>query len=285
MRCLRSVAAQKYPRNGYEIVVVDDGSIDETEAVVTRFCEEEPLLRIRYGKITNGGPARARNFGIERCDGELVAFLDDDSYAEEGWLKALVDCFETNDVDAAEGVVLSNGDSILPFCHHTENRGGGQFLTANMAFRRDLIKQAGMFDTTFRHAHAEDKELACRVMKIGGRIMFCDDAIVYHPPREMSFQEAVRGWQRYGDFLKLYSLHPDMFKLMTGRRLPFFLLDTVFLVPLVDLKEWIGRVKTLRLMLKLLFFSYSKSLVTGTQVLMNLGNLWTGHRKSSVTSS
>lgn len=278
-RCLQSLAAQEYPKESYELIVVDDGSNDDTEDVVLRFSERAPLPRVRYRKLPHMGPSKARNFGIEQSSGEIVAFIDDDAYAKRDWLRILMGRFEENNIKAVEGAVLNTENKVLPFCHYVENRRGGQYLTANMAFRREILKIVGMFDTQFRFAHAEDKELACRVIKAGGKIAFCDHAVVYHPAREITYEKAVQEWRRYGDFLRLYRVHPDLFKLMTGRRLPFFLLDTVFLVPMVDIRQWIRGLRTMRLRFRLLFFSFSKALVNGLQVILNLNSLWKGYKR------
>ncbi len=278
-RCLQSLAAQEHSGDDFEVVVVDDGSEDDTEDTVLQFKETISLPRIRYIRIPHVGPAKARNIGIEQSNEDIVVFIDDDAYVDKNWLRKLVECFETHDVQAVEGAVLNTENRVLPLCHYTENRRGGQFLTANMAYRRDIIKDVGMFDVQFKYAHAEDKELACRVMKAGGKIVFCRDVIVYHPVREVTYGEAIRKWRMFGDFFRLYALHPEAFRTLTGRRLPYFVLDTVFLIPLVDIRQWIGRLPTVRLRLKLLFFSFTKGLMRAYQVLAHAGYLWKGSRR------
>lgn len=279
LSCLESLTAQKYPEYAYELIVIDDGSQDDTEETVRRFTETALGPRIIYKKVSHMGPAKARNVGIEESHGEIVAFIDDDAFASRDWLYRLLECFETHNAQAVEGAVLNPQDGILPFCHYTENRNGGQYLTANMAFKREIIRGVGMFDARFKYAHAEDKELACRVMKAGGRIVFCKNAVVYHPIRELTYAAAVEKWRMFGEFFKLYALHPEMFRMMTGRELPFFVLDTVFLIPLVDVKQWIGKLTSLRLRLKLLLFSFTKGLIRASQVLRNVYHLWEGNRK------
>ncbi len=288
LRCLQSLESQEYPRTAFEVIVVDDGSADDTEEAVLQFKRATSLPRILYKRMPHVGPAEARNVGIAQSSEDIVVFIDDDAYAKGDWLPKLVDCFETQNVQAVEGAVLNTENGVLPFCHYTVNTNGGQYLTANMAFRKEVFRTVGTFDRQFRYAHAEDKELACRIIKAGGHIAFCREAAVYHPVRRVTYAEAVRKWRMFGDFLKLYALHPEMFKVMTGRRMPFFLLDTVFLIPMVDIKNWIGRLNTMRLRLKLFFFSLSKGLIRGREVLANLGYLWRGsikHRKlrSSMT--
>ncbi len=276
LRCLRALESQDYPRDAFEVIVVDDGSDDDTAEVVPQFIETTLLPKTLYKRNSHAGPAKARNSGIEQSNEEIVAFIDDDAYADKGWLRRLVECFETRNVEAVEGAVVNIENGILPFCHYTENTAGGQYLTANMAFKRESLITIGMFEGQFQHAHAEDKELVCRIIKAGGNLAFCREAVVYHPAREVTYDEAVRKWRMFGDFLKLYSLHPEMFKMVTGRSLPFYLLDTVFLIPLVDIRNWIKRLDTMRSRLKLFFFSLSKGLIRGSQVLANVGYLWRG---------
>lgn len=81
---VESALAQRYPSDQHEVIVVDDGSTDDTEAVLAaRFGD-----RIRYMKKQNGGVSAARNFGIEHARGDAVAFLDSDDTWEPDKLAA-----------------------------------------------------------------------------------------------------------------------------------------------------------------------------------------------------
>lgn len=74
--CLDSVCGQTYKH--LEVIVVDDGSTDETFSILQRYAEEHNNIPLKIYSITNSGPASARNYGIEHSTGEYVAFLDSD---------------------------------------------------------------------------------------------------------------------------------------------------------------------------------------------------------------
>jgi glycosyltransferase involved in cell wall biosynthesis len=86
---LESVLTQEFPREQREILVVDDGSTDDTWERLKKFSDS-----ITYLRKSNGGQASAFNFGLERARGEIVAFLDADDYWLPGKLRRIVDEFE-----------------------------------------------------------------------------------------------------------------------------------------------------------------------------------------------
>src|SRR5882757_4359162 len=86
-----SVLAQDYPNDRLEILVVDDGSTDDTAERVRKYGS-----RIRYIHKPNGGQASAFNFGFERARGDIIAFLDADDYWLPGKLSRVADAFEQN---------------------------------------------------------------------------------------------------------------------------------------------------------------------------------------------
>jgi len=90
--CIASLAVQQLPLDDYEIVIVDNGSSEETRRVVERWMRRLPNVRLEFEPIR--GVCRARNRGIRSARGTILAFLDDDVLASEGWLAALVRAYE-----------------------------------------------------------------------------------------------------------------------------------------------------------------------------------------------
>ena len=85
-RCLAALAAQDYPVDRFEVIVVDDGGEQPLDAVVAGCRGPMPLTLLRQA---NAGPGAARNHGAAAAGGTLLAFTDDDCLPEPGWLAAL----------------------------------------------------------------------------------------------------------------------------------------------------------------------------------------------------
>jgi hypothetical protein len=135
-RALSSVADQTYPH--WELVVVDDGSDDDTAAVVASF----PDPRIRYLRIAHRGVCAARNCGLAEARGEIVAYLDDDNTMHPGWLKTVVWGFEQHpDADAAYGAFVIDDPTRV------NGPGSGTPPTLYLhPYDRDTLRRANLAD-------------------------------------------------------------------------------------------------------------------------------------------
>ncbi len=86
-KCLQSLAKQTM--QDFEIIIVNDGSTDNSEAKINKFIQEHQKLNITYLKKENGGLASARNYGVQYAKGEYLSFIDSDDYIEENLYKDL----------------------------------------------------------------------------------------------------------------------------------------------------------------------------------------------------
>src|SRR3990172_1665925 len=84
--CLQSIARLHYPRDRFEVIVVDDGNKTPPEAVVSAFSDK---LDIKLLTQVNAGPATARNTGVQNSQGEVLTFIDDDCTPAPDWLQTL----------------------------------------------------------------------------------------------------------------------------------------------------------------------------------------------------
>ncbi len=193
-RCLEAVTQQDYP--DYEIIVVDDGSIDGTEEMVRREFPQVCCLR----QEPNRGPAAARNRGIEVATGEIVAFTDDDCLVPRDWLYRLWDGFRRYPHVAGVGGFQDPpeellGTNIIARAERLrrlrrwgaqariEVLGGAEVPglgTNNVAYRRSVLLELGGFDEGFPVAAGEDADLKLRVAQAGYELLYLPLAVTHH---------------------------------------------------------------------------------------------------------
>jgi glycosyltransferase involved in cell wall biosynthesis len=183
----------------FEVVVVDDGSTDETAAI----AEQAGARVVRNGTAT--GPADARNAGAAAAAGELLAFTDADCVPAPGWLRAGARALEQADI--VQGRVEPDPEAELgPFDHTiTVREESGLFETANLFVRREWFDRAGGFRAFIDPAKGhfgEDLVFGWKVRRAGGRFAFAAEALVHH---EVVRREA-RDWIAERRRLRLFPL-------------------------------------------------------------------------------
>jgi glycosyltransferase involved in cell wall biosynthesis len=183
-QCLHSLLALDYP--DYEVIVIDDGSRDQTAAIAARYP-------VRCIKVANGGLSRARNVGIAAATGSIVAFLDCDAYADPDWLYFMVTALEEHDAAGVGGPNKSPADDgFVAQCIDRSPGNPTHVLIddelaehvpgCNMAFRRTVLESLGGFDPVHRVA-GDDVDLCWKLLARGERIAFSPSAVVWHHRR------------------------------------------------------------------------------------------------------
>jgi glycosyltransferase involved in cell wall biosynthesis len=181
-RVLEALFDQSVPDDAYEVVLVNDGSPDDTNAVIERV---RPLARCAFVVIeqANAGLAKGRNAGIARSSGERIAFIDDDV------LPTPVFAAEHLASDDRYGDVIVRGavintetfDDLPPPWWSPLNYSGNYFWTSNVSLRRARLDRAGgRFDETFTEYGWEDIELGMRLRALGTRGVFNRYAVAFH---------------------------------------------------------------------------------------------------------
>jgi GT2 family glycosyltransferase len=194
-RCLRSLLDQDLPPEEYEIIVVDDGSIDGTADALG-----EMPGRIRVMRQERKGPSAARNRGAAEARGDVLAFLDSDTVADPSWLREALARFDDDpDLAGVEGrTEIPDGDRSGPFGRRTQNLRGQRYLGCNLLFRRQIFEEVGGFDERFGLVpFREDTDLAHRVLRAGGEIRWVPSAGVTHPVEKATWRAPLAHAWRY----------------------------------------------------------------------------------------
>lgn len=198
----------------FEIIIVDDGSTDNTERIVSSY-------QVKYIYQENRGPAAARNRGFRESGGDIIAFIDSDCIARKDWLENLIKGFDSPEVGAVAGSYdIANPESLLSRLIHEEikwrHSGFKRYIRAfgsyNVAIRREVFEKVGGFDETYRTASGEDNDLSYRILKAGYKIRFMPDALVAHYHTEKLFKYLKEQYRHAFWRMKLYKDHPDMIR-------------------------------------------------------------------------
>lgn len=214
-RCARLAALLESLRGqtvdgSFEVVVVDDGSVDGTAA----FLDRAPGVRV-LRRDQGGGPAAARNLGWRAASGSLVVFVDDDCVATPGWLAALAAAAAATPGAVVQGRVdpMPWERGLLgPFSRSlwVEEGPGPYYQTANIAYPRALLESLGGFDADAFPFVGEDTDLAWRALRAGARFVFAADAHVHHAVVDLGPVGALRFAGRWSQSIRLFKRHPDL---------------------------------------------------------------------------
>jgi glycosyltransferase involved in cell wall biosynthesis len=196
-RVLAALFDQTVPDDAYEVVLVNDGSPDDTNATIERV---RPLARCAFTAIVqpNGGLANARNTGIARSTGERICFIDDDVLPTPVFAaEHLASDDKHGDVIVRGAVINTASFDALPVPVWTPaNYSGNYFWTSNVSLRRArLDRVGGRFDESFTEYGWEDIELGMRLRAIGTRAVFNRFAVAFHykpPPAPANVAGIVR---------------------------------------------------------------------------------------------
>lgn len=182
-----SVLAQTY--NDFEIIIVDDGSTDDTKNNVLSYVQRYPD-KIKYFYQRNKGAGSARNKGIEEAQGEYFAFLDADDFVTPEWLGKLVSSFQNNNIGACVGrvvspmprtliqsLVSSKIDDMSPI----KDR-GNYFVGSNLMVKKIVFEIIGKFDEDFCYA-SEDTDFGIRIGLSKFLIAYNKEAVMFYRQR------------------------------------------------------------------------------------------------------
>lgn len=195
--CLRALESQELtaPISDYEVVVVDDGSTDETVAWLHEHSSELPHVRLI--RQEHGGPAQGRNRGVQAARGDVIVFIDSDLVVTSGFLRCHALALERfwnrhgHRRCFTYGAVINTSNFEAPTRepHKLSDLSWAYFATGNVAIDRELLETAGLFDTAFHLYGWEDLELGERLRRLGVTLVRVPEAAGYHWHPALSLEQ------------------------------------------------------------------------------------------------
>lgn len=186
---LAAMTRLEYPREQFEVIIVDDGSGNPPSDLVASFRNR---LEITLTSQTHDGPGVARNTGAQMARGRFLAFTDDDCLVTPHWLPALQARLNHmpqalvggRTINAYPDNLYSTVSQLLTdnlYAYYDRHPRSLQFFTSNnLAVARSMFLDAGGFDATFPLAAGEDREFCARWVRHGHMLVSEKSAVIYH---------------------------------------------------------------------------------------------------------
>ncbi len=206
---LESFQFLNFPVARYELILVDDGSMDDISSLIQKYLDDKDINLI-YLSQRNLGPGAARNLGMKRANGTFLIFIDSDCTVDPNWLKEIDRSLQETSADAFGGPDSYRDDfpPLLKAINYSmtsflttggirghKNKKLGKFYprSFNMGLNLDTYRNIGGFGQL---RHGQDIEFSNRIIKTGAKVIQIDKAIVYHKRRTSikKFFKQVFNW-------------------------------------------------------------------------------------------
>lgn len=184
--CLETLKLLDYPRDRFEIIVVDDGSATSPEALVQSFNQH---IQIKLIRQVNAGCGAARNAGAQQARGKYLAFTDDDCAHSPDWLKTLAARFAQKEAAMIGGRTVnllddnpySTASQLIMdylFRHYNARPEHARYLNS-IAVPAEAFHALGGFDSSF-FMSAEDRDFCERWLSAGNEIIYAPEMLIFH---------------------------------------------------------------------------------------------------------
>ena len=203
--CIKSLLNQTYPKDRYEIIIVDNNSTDATASIIKKY----PVIYLSEKNIQS--PYAARNKGINQAKGEIIAFTDSDCVADENWIYNAVSAFNDPNVVAAGGSIIGYKPTSYIEHYQEKYRVFNQKITLspervqqklaaistnNAFYRACVLEKVGYFNCAI--FGGGDFDLSYRIQEqLDGRFVYVADAVIYHK-HATSLKKLWEQYSRYG---------------------------------------------------------------------------------------
>lgn len=184
--CIVSLLDQTYSKENYEVIFVDGHSIDGTDELIRGYAKKFSFLKLYYEN--DGTMGHARNVGISKSKGNIIAFTDGDAVVPTNWFEKIVDVFTNVEPLALGGMdVMVSGDKsdhIIDSWRRLKKLRGVKAIpcikTVNFAITRDALLSCGGFDS--RLSHLDETELLARLYSKtkSNNVIYDPEIVVYH---------------------------------------------------------------------------------------------------------
>ena len=193
-KLVENIRKQNYPKDKFEMIIVDNGSTDSTRKVVDELNSSNEK-KIKYIYEPNPGYHNAVNRGALEANNEIIVLIDDDTFFEGNYLNILLGAYQDRQVSCAGGKIIGHWEGgVKP--DWVENHEGGSGLDlgtkkrflfwpesiygANFSVRRDLFYKVGGFNPSRIYGGDGETGFCKKIYDIGGKIMWVPEAVVWH---------------------------------------------------------------------------------------------------------
>jgi glycosyltransferase involved in cell wall biosynthesis len=217
---LDQLALQTGLQGEFEVIVVDDGSTDDTENAVRGVLRP---FELRYVKQACRGAAAARNAGVAQARAPIILFLDSDVVPDPGLLRAHVETHTQASDQLIIGRVKTWPATPVPWCERVAQQGSSGMdygdaarlvtfayaLGGNFSIQRRVFLQIGGYDETFPAAGCEETEFAYRAEQQGYALFYQPAAVGYHNHARTLAQRCKQQESHMRSMALLILLHPE----------------------------------------------------------------------------
>jgi glycosyltransferase involved in cell wall biosynthesis len=225
-KCLSAMEGQTLAAKDFEVIVIDDGSSDGTEQLLTQY---RPPFHFQYLRQKNSGTGAARRNGVAHATGEYLLLMNDDTICDRDLLKqhlqvqraypgerwAVLGNFEYP--AAARLRALTRYFCVEPFMFPQVSMeegcpyGYSHFITCNLSVHREAVVEVGSFDSIYKLS--EDTEMGLKLYERGYRVLYHPDAHAFHDHLPYPARNLIRRARVYGaDYFYMFGRHPRVMR-------------------------------------------------------------------------
>jgi glucosyl-dolichyl phosphate glucuronosyltransferase len=211
--CLLSIQKALKEISEYEVLVINNGSSDNTDTRIKNFCDNPSNTitdKLKVFNINHVGLSEARNFGIKQSKGKFISFVDADAIVDINWLNEINSSFKKYDVDIISGRVcnLDNGYKMSEFLYNAHYRVlnlnkksrivNDKFKTsvigANMSFKKEIFDQTSGFFKHFK-LRGDDTSFVTYLKSLNFKEFYLNESIVYNDHTNSLFKWLMQQYQ------------------------------------------------------------------------------------------